>query len=581
MNVIQPSIPSNWLDVCANMFGPTESRNDHPLSWAWDRVLRLLSSGAGLHDVELALRKVTRRFQEMMMQALREALQQLDDRLAHPPCPHCTRPMWRNRLESLTLQFLEGEISLLRRYSECRPCGIHLHPLDVWLGLPEKGECTPQFGQDLCLLSIHLPAQTAVDVLAAITGRRVGRSALQQYVERDGDALVALEREEAAGLWPWDEKNRIRALEPLGGLPLRKAPVPGDVLIIEMDGVFANIGREPSIIAEFEEYEALKKQLAKAGKPPPSDIPSRFREVRQARLYRLEDRVTKKTRTGGRRTSLSRSETVSVVNDPEYFRRRVQAVTHSWQATKYKRIVVLGDGGDFVWEVSRTIVNATIEVLDVQHARSHIHACGRALYGDGNPGATAWGRQWSTHVYDSGPDGLLAELTRLKQQGGPASAERVLTNLLDYVTKHRLRMDYPGFRALGLPIASGAIESANRQVVGDRCKRSGMRWTRDGLQRILSLRAAYLSGNWEHVFAAIRAQRAIRTPVKVRLSDQAGHEEEARRGSPPACQVKSQTTAAPDSLPDIPARKIPELLRSGFLKRTADGKLVEARVATA
>ena len=138
-----------------------------------------------------------------------------------------------------------------------------------------------------------------------------------------------------------------------------------------MDGVFANIGREPSIIAEFEEYEALKKQLAKAGKPPPSDIPSRFREVRQARLYRLEDRVTKKTRTGGRRTSLSRSETVSVVNDPEYFRRRMQAVTHSWQATKYKRIVVLGDGGDFVWEVSRTIVNATIEVLDVQHARSH------------------------------------------------------------------------------------------------------------------------------------------------------------------------------------------------------------------
>lgn len=583
MNVIQPSIPSNWLDVCTDVFAPEESRGDSPLARVWDELRRSLSAGAGLHEVELAMRRVTRRFHEMMLQALREALQQLDDRLANPPCPDCMRPMWRNRLEALTLQFLEGEIHLLRRYCECRTCSIRLHPLDVWLGLPEEGECTPQFGQDLCLLTIHLPAQTAVDVLAALTGRRFARSALQQHVQRDGDALVALEREEAAGLWPWDEKNRIREVRPLAGPPLRYAPVSGDVLIIEMDGVFANVGREPSIIAEFEEYEALKKQLAKDGKPPPREAPTRFREVRQARLYRMEDRVTKKTRSGGRRTSLSRSETMSVVNDPEYFRRRVQAVTHSWQATKYKRIVVLGDGGDFVWEVSRTIVNATDEVLDVQHARSHIHGCSRALYGDGTPGATAWGRKWCAHVYDHGPDGLLAELTRLKEEGVPAPADRVFTNLLDYVTKHRLRMDYPRFRALGLPIASGAIESANRQVVGDRCKRSGMRWTRDGLQRILSLRAAYLSGNWERVFAAIRAHRAIRTPVKVQLNEQtASPPENEVAGEPqPVAAALSQAIESSDWLPDIPARKIPELLRSGFLKRMSDGKLVEARVTTA
>ena len=214
MNVIQPSIPSNWLDVCADVFAMKDRRGDSPLPRAWDELRRSLSSGAGLYEVELALRKVTRRFREIMLEALREALQQVDDRLAQPPCPDCTRAMWRNRLETLTLQFLEGDISLLRRYCECRSCGIRLHPLDVWLGLPEKGECTPQFGQDLCLLSIHLPGQTAVDVLAAITGRRFARSALQQHVQRDGDALVALEREEATGLWPWDEKNRIRVVPP-------------------------------------------------------------------------------------------------------------------------------------------------------------------------------------------------------------------------------------------------------------------------------------------------------------------------------------------------------------------------------
>lgn len=264
-----------------------------------------------------------------------------------------------------------------------------------------------------------------------------------------------------------------------------------------------------------------------------------------------------------------------------YFRRRIQAVTHSWQATKYKRIVVLGDGGEFVWEVSRTIVNASVEVLDIQHARSHIHACGRALYGDGTAGVTAWGREWCAHVYDHGPDGLLAELARLKQQGVPAAAEKVLSNLIDYVTKHRLRMDYPRFRALGLPIASGAIESANRQVVGDRCKRSGMRWTRDGLQRILTLRAAYLSGNWERAFAAIRARRAISRAVNVRLDPNATDVLDSGAEPLPLRAAEERACEPIDQLPDIPPRKIPELLRNGFLTRLADGKLVETRVATA
>lgn len=392
-----------------------------------------------------------------------------------------------------------------------------------------------------------------------------------------------MEREEAEGLWPWDESNRIRPVRSLAGPPLRQVPAPGGVLIIEMDGVFANLGHEPAIVKELEVHEALAKQLAKAGKPPPTEAPSRYREVRQARFYRLQDRVTKKTRRGGRRTSLARSETVSVVNDPEYFRRRVQAIAHSWQIETYQRIVVLGDGGAFVWEISRTILNAIDEVLDIERARSHIHACGRALYGEGTPGATAWGRQWCKHVYDPGPDALLAELERLRQQCLPAAADRVVGNLIDYVTEHRKRMDYPRFRALGLPIASGAIESANRQVVSDRCKRSGMGWTRDGLQCMLSLRAAYLSGNWECAFAAIRAHRVIRRKAKLQLLDQTALQGATSLVALPATQP-SQPSVDPTDLvpdPDIPPRKIPALLRNGFLKRTEDGRLVEARRVTA
>ena len=49
-------------------------------------------------------------------------------------------------------------------------------------------------------------------------------------------------------------------------------------------------------------------------------------------------------------------------------------------------------------------------------------------------------------------------------------------------------MDYAGYRARGLIISSGPVEAAAKTIVGQRLKRSGMRWTRQGGQQILNLR---------------------------------------------------------------------------------------------
>jgi hypothetical protein len=50
-------------------------------------------------------------------------------------------------------------------------------------------------------------------------------------------------------------------------------------------------------------------------------------------------------------------------------------------------------------------------------------------------------------------------------------------------------MDYPSLRLDGLPIGSGAIESSADHVVQRRMKRPGMRWSDDGGDAILALRA--------------------------------------------------------------------------------------------
>ena len=54
-------------------------------------------------------------------------------------------------------------------------------------------------------------------------------------------------------------------------------------------------------------------------------------------------------------------------------------------------------------------------------------------------------------------------------------------------------MDYRRYRELGLPIGSGTVESACKNVVAARMKQSGMMWGMPGATGMLQLRASLKS----------------------------------------------------------------------------------------
>ena len=66
-----------------------------------------------------------------------------------------------------------------------------------------------------------------------------------------------------------------------------------------------------------------------------------------------------------------------------------------------------------------------------------------------------------------------------------------------YFTAHQHRMKYHEYLAAGYPIATGVIECACRHLVKDRLERSGMRWTPEGAQAMLTLRSIKASDSWE------------------------------------------------------------------------------------
>ena len=67
---------------------------------------------------------------------------------------------------------------------------------------------------------------------------------------------------------------------------------------------------------------------------------------------------------------------------------------------------------------------------------------------------------------------------------------------INYFEANRERMDYQRYRNDHLPIGSGTVESACKQVVAARMKGSGMTWTLKGAQHMLQLRASIMSSRY-------------------------------------------------------------------------------------
>ena len=66
-----------------------------------------------------------------------------------------------------------------------------------------------------------------------------------------------------------------------------------------------------------------------------------------------------------------------------------------------------------------------------------------------------------------------------------------------FLDKHKLHMRYKHLRRIGLPMGSGAIESAIRRVVNQRLKGNGIMWLQENAEAMLVLRAAALTDRWE------------------------------------------------------------------------------------
>ena len=160
------------------------------------------------------------------------------------------------------------------------------------------------------------------------------------------------------------------------------------------------------------------------------------------------------------------------------------------------KLVFLGDGAAWVWEVVRINFPGVIEVLDFHHAGDHLVELCEALFGKASDKGKAQCETWKTRFKEDGVDEVIGAAQTALPRSGPRRKEA--KKQIAYFQKNRDRMLYATFRKAGYFIGSGVVEAGCRTVVGQRLKQSGMFWSSSGAQNVLAIRSALLSNRFDH-----------------------------------------------------------------------------------
>jgi hypothetical protein len=142
-------------------------------------------------------------------------------------------------------------------------------------------------------------------------------------------------------------------------------------------------------------------------------------------------------------------------------------------------------------------------VVDYYHASERLTTIADALkFGKNKQGRKDWLREMRKLLLEPGGWGrVMRSIAKMKVKYKYITHKsQAAVDAEKYLRRYQRFMNYHDLRACNYPIGSGIVESACKQVLGERLKLSGMRWEHEGAQQTIALRCILLSKIWPAVF---------------------------------------------------------------------------------
>ena len=361
--------------------------------------------------------------------------------------------------------------------SQSAGCGHGEAPADALWGVQDR-RSSAAVQQMVSYLCASLTLEEAAEAFSRLVP--LGMSARQalNLMQPVGEALGRQEDEQVSVLW--QEAAQARTSQ-AAELAAEQEAI--DRLYIELDGVMARL-RRGSVAMEAKEQQ-------RAG-----DV---YREVKVGAVFEA---------TGGpERSGLAPGVFVDQAGKKHYVARRCQAedfgkllyaLAQQQGLARAQQVVILGDGAPWIWRLVEHHFPGAVQIVDLWHARQHVWEVAHAVFGRGSPEGSAWAQATCSLLVQGHIEDLVAELAALPPLAPePGETRSLPEKAMGYFIANAARMRYPAFRAQGMHVGSGIAEAACKTVVSTRAKRTGMRWTPEGLDAVLALRTAVLNENYD------------------------------------------------------------------------------------
>jgi hypothetical protein len=279
---------------------------------------------------------------------------------------------------------------------------------------------------------------------------------------------------------------------------------PGGVLVSES---LAERLTEAAGAAYVAEQTAAVERLEQQPTPEPVG-PARLQVSVDGAMISLVGKQWVEVKTLALGTVVEEADGEVHARELSYFSRRAEHTTFRRLAPveTYRRgvgtaleVVAIMDGAGWLQKFIDFHRPDAIRILDFPHAVEYLSRASHEAHGTGTAATSAWIGTQAHALKHDGPEPVLAALRAL-----PSGEHR--DGALEYLEPRLPQLQYPTFRAAGYPIGSGIVESANKVVVEDRLKGSGMHWAPRHVDPLLALRTIVCADRWDEAWPQIAAR---------------------------------------------------------------------------
>lgn len=159
--------------------------------------------------------------------------------------------------------------------------------------------------------------------------------------------------------------------------------------------------------------------------------------------------------------------------------------------------VMLSDGDRHLQRLLQETFPDFTLILDFIHAYEYLWKAANVLYGEGNRARLTWVTDQTRLLLNNHAEQLIDHLRHLAASSTSSHKRKQLNRVANYLEKNLAFTQYATYLQRGWPIASGVIEGACRHFVKDRLELSAMRWSYNGADSLLHLRAVAINDDWD------------------------------------------------------------------------------------